>query len=112
MGYRSCSGRSTSSWNLMSASIGRVRCSRCGRREASLALLDEAPRRPQITKLVPLDRWQEPEGIAAMAVFLASNQGRNIAGQTINVDGFTSTHRGVVARVPGLFGDAQGFGDE
>jgi 2-hydroxycyclohexanecarboxyl-CoA dehydrogenase len=36
----------------------------------------------KIKKLVPLNRWQEPEDIAAMAVFLASKQG-----QTINVDG-------------------------
>jgi 2-hydroxycyclohexanecarboxyl-CoA dehydrogenase len=41
----------------------------------------------KIQKLVPLNRWQEPEDIAAMAVFLASKQGQNIAGQTINVDG-------------------------
>jgi 2-hydroxycyclohexanecarboxyl-CoA dehydrogenase len=41
----------------------------------------------KIQKLVPLNRWQEPEDIAAMAVFLASNRGRNITGQTINVDG-------------------------
>jgi NAD(P)-dependent dehydrogenase (short-subunit alcohol dehydrogenase family) len=41
----------------------------------------------KINKLVPLNRWQEPEDIAAMAVFLASQQGKNIAGQTINVDG-------------------------
>ena len=41
----------------------------------------------KIKKLVPLNRWQEPEDIAAMAVFLASRQGSNITGQTINVDG-------------------------
>jgi len=41
----------------------------------------------KIKKLVPLNRWQEPEDIAAMAVFLASTQARNITGQTINVDG-------------------------
>jgi 2-hydroxycyclohexanecarboxyl-CoA dehydrogenase len=41
----------------------------------------------KIRKLVPLNRWQEPEDIAAMAVFLASSRGRNITGQTINVDG-------------------------
>ena len=41
----------------------------------------------KIKKLVPLNRWQEPEDIAAMSVFLASRQGQNIAGQTINVDG-------------------------
>jgi NAD(P)-dependent dehydrogenase (short-subunit alcohol dehydrogenase family) len=41
----------------------------------------------KIKKLVPLNRWQEPDDIAAMAVFLASSRGRNVAGQTINVDG-------------------------
>jgi NAD(P)-dependent dehydrogenase (short-subunit alcohol dehydrogenase family) len=41
----------------------------------------------KIKKLVPLNRWQRPEDIAAMAVFLASVQARNITGQTINVDG-------------------------
>jgi NAD(P)-dependent dehydrogenase (short-subunit alcohol dehydrogenase family) len=41
----------------------------------------------KIRKLVPLNRWQQPEEIAAMAVLLASTQGRNITGQTINVDG-------------------------
>ena len=41
----------------------------------------------KIRKLVPLNRWQQPEDVAAMAVFLASTQGRNITGQTINVDG-------------------------
>jgi 2-hydroxycyclohexanecarboxyl-CoA dehydrogenase len=41
----------------------------------------------KIQKLVPLNRWQAPEDIAAMAVFLASSRGRNITGQTINVDG-------------------------
>jgi NAD(P)-dependent dehydrogenase (short-subunit alcohol dehydrogenase family) len=41
----------------------------------------------KIKQLVPLNRSQEPEDIAAMAVFLASKQGHNVAGQTINVDG-------------------------
>jgi NAD(P)-dependent dehydrogenase (short-subunit alcohol dehydrogenase family) len=41
----------------------------------------------KIKKLVPLNRWQQPEDIAAMAVFLTSSQARNITGQTINVDG-------------------------
>lgn len=41
----------------------------------------------KVDKVVPLKRWQEPEDIAAMAVFLASECGRNITGQTINVDG-------------------------
>ncbi|QEH35672.1 3-oxoacyl-[acyl-carrier-protein] reductase FabG [Aquisphaera giovannonii] len=41
----------------------------------------------KIKQLVPLNRWQQPEDIAAMAVFLAGRQGRNITGQTVNVDG-------------------------
>ena len=41
----------------------------------------------KLKQVVPLQRWQEPEDIAAMALFLASKQARNITGQTINVDG-------------------------
>jgi NAD(P)-dependent dehydrogenase (short-subunit alcohol dehydrogenase family) len=41
----------------------------------------------KIARLVPLNRWQTPEDIAAMAVFLASDRAANITGQTINVDG-------------------------
>ena len=41
----------------------------------------------KIRKLVPLNRWQEPEDVAAMAVFLASARGRNVTEQTVNVDG-------------------------
>jgi NAD(P)-dependent dehydrogenase (short-subunit alcohol dehydrogenase family) len=41
----------------------------------------------KIAKLVPLNRWQTPEDIAAMAVFLASDRATNITGQTVNVDG-------------------------
>jgi NAD(P)-dependent dehydrogenase (short-subunit alcohol dehydrogenase family) len=41
----------------------------------------------KIRSLVPLNRWQEPEDIAAMAVFLASPRAKNVTGQTINVDG-------------------------
>lgn len=41
----------------------------------------------KIARLVPLNRWQTPEDIAAMAVFLASDRARNVTGQTINVDG-------------------------
>jgi NAD(P)-dependent dehydrogenase (short-subunit alcohol dehydrogenase family) len=41
----------------------------------------------KIAKLVPLNRWQTPEDVAAMAVFLASVRAANITGQTINVDG-------------------------
>jgi 2-hydroxycyclohexanecarboxyl-CoA dehydrogenase len=41
----------------------------------------------KIRSLVPLNRWQQPEDIAAMAVFLASPRASNVTGQTINVDG-------------------------
>ncbi len=41
----------------------------------------------KIRRLVPLGRWQEPEDVAALAVFLASPRARNITGQTLNVDG-------------------------
>jgi NAD(P)-dependent dehydrogenase (short-subunit alcohol dehydrogenase family) len=63
--------------------------------ESWLALLPEDAERPtyedwaadKIRKLVPLNRWQTPEDIAAMAVFLASKRAENVTGQTINVDG-------------------------
>ncbi|MEC8591950.1 MAG: SDR family oxidoreductase, partial [Planctomycetota bacterium] len=32
-------------------------------------------------------RWQTPQDIANLAVFLASSRGQNITGQTMNVDG-------------------------
>lgn len=41
----------------------------------------------KIARLIPLNRWQTPDDIAAMAVFLASARAANITGQTINVDG-------------------------
>jgi NAD(P)-dependent dehydrogenase (short-subunit alcohol dehydrogenase family) len=41
----------------------------------------------KIRKVVPLNRWQTPEDVAAMAVFLASARAANVTGQTINVDG-------------------------
>ncbi|RLS55098.1 MAG: SDR family oxidoreductase [Planctomycetota bacterium] len=41
----------------------------------------------KVRSIVPLRRWQTPEDIAAMIVFLASERARNITGQTINVDG-------------------------
>lgn len=41
----------------------------------------------KIKKLVPLNRWQTPEDVAAMAVFLASERAANVTAQTINVDG-------------------------
>jgi NAD(P)-dependent dehydrogenase (short-subunit alcohol dehydrogenase family) len=41
----------------------------------------------KIKNMIPLGRWQSPEDIAAMAVFLASARAKNVTGQTINVDG-------------------------
>jgi NAD(P)-dependent dehydrogenase (short-subunit alcohol dehydrogenase family) len=41
----------------------------------------------KVRRVVPLGRWQEPEDVAAMAVFLASARAGNVTGQTINVDG-------------------------
>jgi NAD(P)-dependent dehydrogenase (short-subunit alcohol dehydrogenase family) len=41
----------------------------------------------KVRTLVPLGRWQTPEDVAAMAVFLASSRAGNVTGQTINVDG-------------------------
>jgi 2-hydroxycyclohexanecarboxyl-CoA dehydrogenase len=41
----------------------------------------------KIQRVVPLKRWQTPEDIANMALFLASPRASNVTGQTINVDG-------------------------
>jgi NAD(P)-dependent dehydrogenase (short-subunit alcohol dehydrogenase family) len=41
----------------------------------------------KLKRLVPLNRWQEPADIAAMAVFLASSKAKNVTGQAVNVDG-------------------------
>jgi 2-hydroxycyclohexanecarboxyl-CoA dehydrogenase len=47
----------------------------------------EAWAEEKIRRVVPLGRWQEPEDVAAMAVFLASARAKNVTGQTVNVDG-------------------------
>ncbi len=41
---------------------------------------------------IPIGRANDPEDIAAMAVFLAGPGGRNITGQAINVDGGLVMH--------------------
>jgi NAD(P)-dependent dehydrogenase (short-subunit alcohol dehydrogenase family) len=41
----------------------------------------------KIRAVVPLGRWQSPEDIAAMIVFLSSERAKQVTGQTINVDG-------------------------
>lgn len=46
----------------------------------------------KIRKVSPLGRWQTPQEYAAMAVFLASEHGRNVTGQTLNIDGGQVMH--------------------
>jgi 2-hydroxycyclohexanecarboxyl-CoA dehydrogenase len=41
----------------------------------------------KIHTMVPLGRWQTPESIADMIVFLSSERAGQVTGQTINVDG-------------------------
>jgi NAD(P)-dependent dehydrogenase (short-subunit alcohol dehydrogenase family) len=41
----------------------------------------------KIQAIVPLGRWQTPDDIAAMSVFLSSDRAAQVTGQTINVDG-------------------------
>jgi 2-hydroxycyclohexanecarboxyl-CoA dehydrogenase len=41
----------------------------------------------KIRAVVPLGRWQTPESIADMIVFLSSDRAAQVTGQTINVDG-------------------------
>lgn len=41
----------------------------------------------KIRNVVPLGSWQQPEDIANMVVFLASQRAAQVTGQTINVDG-------------------------
>lgn len=46
----------------------------------------------KIGRVAPLGRWQTAPEFGAMAVFLASEHGRNITGQTINIDGGQVMH--------------------
>lgn len=41
----------------------------------------------KVRAVVPLGRWQSPEAIADMVVFLSSDRAGEVTGQTINVDG-------------------------
>lgn len=41
----------------------------------------------KVGKMIPLRRWQEADDVASLAVFLASEQAKNITGQALNVDG-------------------------
>ena len=46
----------------------------------------------KVRAVAPLGRWQTPEDIADMVVFLSSERARNVTGQTINVDGGQVMH--------------------
>jgi 2-hydroxycyclohexanecarboxyl-CoA dehydrogenase len=46
----------------------------------------------KVQTVVPLGRWQEPEDVANMVVFLSSTRATQITGQTINVDGGQVMH--------------------
>jgi 2-hydroxycyclohexanecarboxyl-CoA dehydrogenase len=41
----------------------------------------------KIKQVVPLGKWQTPEAVADMIVFLSSDRAAHVTGQTINVDG-------------------------
>jgi NAD(P)-dependent dehydrogenase (short-subunit alcohol dehydrogenase family) len=53
-------------------------------REEGVTVEEMARRR---NAAIPLGRPNEPEDVAALAVFLASPGARNITGQSLNVDG-------------------------
>ena len=46
----------------------------------------------KLQRVCPLGRWQEPDEIAKVAVFLASDAAQNVTGQTLNVDGGQVMH--------------------
>lgn len=46
----------------------------------------------KIRRVTPLGRWQSPEDVAALALFLHSPRAKNITGQTMNVDGGQVMH--------------------
>jgi len=53
-------------------------------RDEGLSVEDMRRRRNAV---IPLGRPNDPEDLAALAVFLASPGARNITGQSLNVDG-------------------------
>lgn len=46
----------------------------------------------KVKRVTPLNRWQTPEDMANMAVFLASDRAYNVTGQCVNVDGGQVMH--------------------
>ncbi len=58
----------------------------------SVTMSYEAWAEEKIKRVSPLGRWQEAEEFGAMAVFLASEFGKNVTGQTLNIDGGQVMH--------------------
>lgn len=71
----------TDMWRYLSKAIGEKE-----RKSAETAWMDRLKAR------IPLGRPQTPEDIGNMVVYLASENGRNITGQAINVSGGYVTH--------------------
>jgi 2-hydroxycyclohexanecarboxyl-CoA dehydrogenase len=46
----------------------------------------------KVRSVAPLGRWQEPQDVADMVVFLSSARAAQVTGQTINVDGGQVMH--------------------
>ena len=46
----------------------------------------------KIRAVTPLGRWQKPEDVADMVVFLSSARAAQVTGQTVNVDGGQVMH--------------------
>ena len=46
----------------------------------------------KVRAAAPLGRWQEPEDIADMVMFLSSSRSAQVTGQTVNVDGGQVMH--------------------
>jgi 2-hydroxycyclohexanecarboxyl-CoA dehydrogenase len=46
----------------------------------------------KVRSVAPLARWQQPDDVADMVVFLSSERTREVTGQTINVDGGQVMH--------------------
>jgi len=57
------------------------------RTEMTQALQENKGRYAEISARIPLGRWAEPEDLAGLAVFLASDASRYITGQLIFIDG-------------------------
>ena len=57
------------------------------RTEMTQALQNDPDRNKAITGRIPLGRWAEPEDLAGLAVFLASDASAYITGQVIFIDG-------------------------